>query len=202
MARIATEKEKYIDWINNLLKQWIRIEDITAKKLQWIVWWQYSRNSLILEEFKKDYQEKVDEKNKIPQAIWFDNLSTNISESINDNLNNAWIVINNEMMRSINKSTDDFEVQRKIFESQRFDDSKQIEKLEIEIEELKKEFDSKDSTIAHLKKNLTITLSDSDRFKNEVDKLKAENSNLIKSVWMLEWKMQMKDELIKKLEKK
>ena len=85
-------------------------------------------------------------------------------------------------MRSINKSTDDFEVQRKIFESQRFDDSKQIEKLEIEIEELKKEFDSKDSTIAHLKKNLTITLSDSDRFKNEVDKLKAENSNLIKSV--------------------
>ena len=92
------------------------------------------------------------------------------------------MIINNETSKSINQATDEFEEQRKLYEIQKKDDSKQIENLEVEIDDLKKDIINKDGSIAHLKKNLTITLSDTDRFKNEVEKLKTENSKLIKEL--------------------
>ncbi len=202
MPRSTTPKEKYIAEIESMLKSWVWLDEITANKLQKLVGGKYSKISEMLEEYKIDYIEKMNEKNKAPQPIWYQDIVWNITESITQNLWNSWLIINNEINTAIKKDTDDFEVQRNIFESQKLDDSKQIKNLELEIDELKTQLTEKDSSIAHLKKTLTITLSDTDRLKAEAEKLKTENSNLIKSIWVLEWKMQMKDEIIKKLEKK
>ncbi len=202
MPRATTPKEKYIVEIESMLKNWIWIDEITANKLQKLVWGKYSKISEMLEEYKTEYINKLNKINKTPQTMWYQDIVWNITDSITQNLGEAWLIINNETSKSINKVTDEFEEQRKLFEIQKNDDSKQIENLEIEIDELKKDIINKNGSIEHLKKNLTITLSDTDRFKNEVEMLKSENARLIKQLWVIEWKMQMKDEIIKKLEKK
>lgn len=98
----------------------------------------YSKTSEILKEYKREYQNRIDEKNRVPQARWFKELSLNITKSINDNLENAWLVMNNEMVKSIGEVSNDFENQKKAFEFQKNEDSRQIERLEVENEELRK----------------------------------------------------------------
>ncbi len=50
-----------------------------------------------------------------------------------------WLIVNNEMVKSTKKVTMEFEEQKNLLEIQKTEDSRQIENLEIEIDELKGE---------------------------------------------------------------
>ena len=74
MPRITTPKEKYIEEIENMLRNGLSIEDITANKLQKIVGGKYSKISELLDEYKAEYINKINEKNKAPQTVWYQNI--------------------------------------------------------------------------------------------------------------------------------
>ena len=202
MAKIGIPKEKYIAEIESMLKSWLWIEEITANKLQKVIGGKYSRISELLEEYKKEYMEKMDAKNEVPQSEWYKDIVWNVIDSVSDNLSDMWLIVNNEMVKSTKKVTMEFEEQKNLLEIQKTEDSRQIENLEIEIDELKGEVWNKDVEMDSLKKENSVLSASLNRVESELKGLRSENGELIKKLWVVEWKMLMQDDMIKKLESK
>ena len=202
MARIFTPREKYITEIENLLKTGLSIEQITANKLQTTIGWKYSKISEILEEYKAEYTEKIKKQNETPKSAWYQDIASNITKSITSNLNDSWIIINDEIAKSVNQVTQDFKIQKSLLEIQKKEDSKQIENLETEIDELKNQLKENEIKLEETNKTNSVLKSNLHRVDSEIKQLRIENGNLIEEVWTIKGKLQVKDEIIEKLENK
>lgn len=202
MPRPTTPKEEYIAEIESMLRKWMWIEEITANKLQKLVGGKYSKISEMLEEYKKEYIEKQNEKDKTPQPSRYQDVVLNITDSIKNNLWDAWLTIKKETNEVLEFGLKEFEYRRNTLESEKIDDSRQIKNLENEVDKLKLQLLEQDSKLDEHNKEKSILNTDLKRINNELEKARLENSKLIKELWKIEWKIQMKDEIIKKLEKK
>jgi len=219
MARKATPKQKYIDAMSSMLDDGLRIEEITATKLQTIVGGQYSKIVKIVELFKDEYLEKQDVEKTAPLSPWFKDVVENITSSVSNQLTESWFTINNEISSSIAKASETFESQKAEFKAKALEDLEQIKVLEDENEKITSSFESAQEEVDAIRSRINLLIAEKknkteqlkelkadhketiQELKQEIKALQTENISLNKSISNMEGQLTAKNEMLENQKK-
>ena len=141
MARKATPEKTYIEAMETMLDDGLRIEEITATKLQKLVGGQYSKIIKIVEGFKDGYLEKKEVEKTAPMSPWFKSVIENVTESVANQLTESWFTINSEITSSVALASEAFEEKKAEYEAKAIEDLEQIKSLESDNEQLASDYD-------------------------------------------------------------
>ena len=183
MARKATPEEKYIEAMNNMLvDDGLRIEEITATKVQNVVGGQYSKIVKIVSNFKDDYLENKEVEKTAPLSPWFKELVENITHSVSNQMNESWFTVNTEISSSIAKASEVFEGQKAGYEEKSIEDLEQIRSLEDENEKLVFASEEDHKEIKALKNKVSLLMAENNNKDEKIQELKMDHKDLIQEL--------------------
>ncbi|MCU7800572.1 MAG: hypothetical protein KZQ70_10605 [gamma proteobacterium symbiont of Lucinoma myriamae] len=209
MPRPEIEIEKYQTAMKKMLSEGLRIDEITASKVQKIVGGQFPRIRGIVSDFKEEHFERQGIEKTSPQASWFKDLVSSITESTANQLNETWITINTEISSSVALASESFEQKKAELEEKAQEDLEQIKTLENKNEQLLLEYEQTKDEIEKLKNQVNLLSAetknkdqDLKEFKSDIKDLQSNNLDLNKALSLIEGQIIEKDKVIAKYEAK
>jgi len=183
MARIATPEKKYIEAMQGMLADdGLRIEEITATKVQKAVGGTYSTITKIVDNFKNDYLENQEVEKTAPQSPWFKELTQNITHSVTNQLNESWFTVNTEISSSIAKASEVFEGQKAEYEAKSLEDLEQIRSLEDDNEKITSSFESAQEEVNAIRSKINLLIAEKKNKNEQLQELKADHKEAIQEL--------------------
>ncbi len=156
MARPEIPQEHYIEALEKMLADGMRMDDIKPVKLQQAVGGRYNKCAEILESYRSQHQAQSEQAQQAPQPAWFKEVVTTASESVKRSIEGTWFTLHSEMNKAIDLAAEGYDKKKAELQTLRNEDRKQIDVLEAKVDELTESLVEKSTESGRLKESLNM----------------------------------------------